>query len=263
MVVQATERSLQIIEEIRNQDDARLEDLEEELGIARSTIHRHLQTLIDYGYVVKQGELYCIDIKFLHFGEYARARKCGYRLSKSTLHELSDETNEECEFIVENDGRGMLVHESYHPESRFQDASGRSDTDSDHIGSYFQLHNHAAGKAILAELPNKRVEEIVECWGLPPKTRNTITTREELWDELEQIRSEGISYSDEEFAKGLREVAMCVNDPNGSCLGAIAVIAPAYRIDDEKFTEELPRQLEKHVSDLEATIGEKYLSDFT
>jgi len=263
MAVQATKRSFQIIEEIRNQDDARLEDLEEELGIARSTIHRHLQTLIDYGYVVKEGELYCIDIKFLHFGEYARGRKCGYRLTKNALHELSGETNEECEFIVENDGRGMLVHESYHPESKFPDASGRFGADSNHIGSYFHLHNHAAGKAILAELPDKRVEEIVDRWGLPPKTRNTITTREELWDELEQIRAEGISYSDEEFAKGLREVAMCVNNPDGTCLGAIAVIAPAYRIDDEKFIEDLPRQLEKYVSNLEAAIGEEYLSDFT
>jgi DNA-binding IclR family transcriptional regulator len=263
MKIQATERSFRVLDEVWSQNGARLDDLEQELDIARSTIHRHLQTLVDHGYLVKEGEIYHIDIKFLHLGEYARSRKCGYRLAKNTIHELSDETNQECEFIVESDGRGILVYESYHPESEFPGASGRFNVDSNHVGSYFQLHNHAAGKAILAELPDERVEEIVDRWGLPPKTRNTITTEEELWDELEQIREQGISFADEEFAKGLREVAMCVNNPDGTCLGAIAVIAPTYRIGDEKFTQHLPTQLEKHVSELEDTIEDEFLSDFT
>jgi DNA-binding IclR family transcriptional regulator len=263
MTIQATERSFRIIETICDQDGARLDDLEEELGIARSTIYRHLQTLTDCGYIVKKGEVYNLGVKFLHFGEYTRTRECGYRLAQETLRELEKETNEECEFIAESGGRGILVHESYHPDSQFQDSSGQSNGGAAQVGSYYRLHNHAAGKAILAEFSDQRVEKIIDRWGLPPKTRNTITTEEELWAELDRIRERGVAFTDEEFTEGLREVAVSVTNPDGSCLGAIAVFGPTYRIDDEMFTEYLPRQLKRCVSELEASIKDEYLSNFT
>lgn len=255
------ERSIRIIEAIRNRDGANLEELDDTLEISRSTIHRHLQTLIEHGYITREGEHYHIDLKFLNLGEYARSRKCGYRLVEDTIYELHDEVNEECEFIVENAGRGILVYESYHPESQYEGNSVATYKDSATVGTYFRLHNHAAGKAILAALSDERIEEIIEQWGLPPRTDRTITTRDELRDELDAIREQKIAYSDEEFARGLREVARCVTDPLGNCVGALAVIGPTYRMTDSKFTREIPDLLEDHVTTLETKIEAEYLDD--
>jgi len=80
---------------------------------------------------------------------------------------------------------------------------------------------------------------------------------------LDQIRERGVASTDEEFTEGLREVAVSVINPDGTCLGSIAVFGPTYRIDDEMFTEYLPNQLQRHVSELEASIKEEYLSNFT
>lgn len=98
---------------------------------------------------------------------------------------------------------------------------------------------HTVGKAILADLPDSRIEEIVKQWGLPPKTDKTITTMNKLWEELEQIREQVIAYSDEEFARGLLDVARCVKNLNDNCLGSIAVIRSAYRIDSLKFNNKI------------------------
>lgn len=254
-----TVRSFRIIEEIKRQDGARSEQLAEELEITRSTIHRHLQTLIEQGYIIKEGEIYHIDLKFLNFGEYARSRKRAYILAEDTLYDLTDETEEECEFIVENDGRGILVYDTYHPKSNFQGAEGDNMKNPTHsTGTYFHLHSHAAGKAILAEFPKEYVETIVDQWGLPPKTDQTITTSDELWAELERIKERGVADTDEEFTTGLREVAKCVKNPNGTLLGAITIIGPTYRMQEPRFSEELPNLLKNHVSKLEKRIEKEY-----
>jgi len=44
-----------------------------------------------------------------------------------------------------------------------------------YIGHRVHLHNTALGQAILAHLPAERVEEIVDRYGLPASTENTIT----------------------------------------------------------------------------------------
>ena len=254
-----TGRSLEIIAEIKRQDGARLDELVAELEIARSTVHRHLRTLIDYGYVIREGESYHIDLKFLNLGTYARTRKQAYLLIEETLYDLTDETDEECEFIAENDGRGILVYETYHPKSRFEGANGFGIKDSPSIGTYFYLHNHAAGKAILASLSNDQVEGIVDKWGLPPKTEKTITDRDGLRVELERVRERGVAHSDEEFAKGLREVAHCVENPDGTPLGAISVMGPLYRMERERFYDELPALLEHAIDELETRIENEYI----
>jgi DNA-binding IclR family transcriptional regulator len=212
--------------------------------------------------VVKEGEIYHLGLRFLDLGEYVQTRKCGYRLAEKAVYDLSDETDEECEFVSENNGQGIIVHESHHPENKFEGANDQTYKSSTVVGTYFHLHNHAAGKAILAELSDERIEEIIDQWGLPGNTDNTITRVDELWNELERIREQGISYSDEEFTQGLREVARRVNDPNGDCIGALAVLAPRYRMSNDRFRNDIPEILRESVDELEAEIETRYLDDF-
>ncbi|MFC6722960.1 IclR family transcriptional regulator [Halobium palmae] len=260
--LRTTERSLRVIEKLRSENGARISVLDDDLEMSRSTIHNHLQVLIEHGFVVKEGEIYHLGLRFLDLGEYVQARKYGYRLAKTAVYELSEEINEECEFLAENNGQGIIVHESHHPENKFEGTNSRTYKDSTVVGTYFHLHNHAAGKAILAELTNDEIETIVDKWGLPANTDHTITTTDELWDELEKIREQGLAFSDEEFTEGLREVARRVENPNGDCIGALAVIAPRYRMSDSRFKHEVPEKLREQVDSLEAQIEAGYLDDF-
>lgn len=257
-----TERSLSIVDSIQSLGGATLDELTNELETARSTIHVHLQTLVNHGYLVKEGEVYHIGLRFLNRGEYARSRKKAYVLAGKTVSELSSQIDEEVEFVVENDGRGILVHESFHPDSRFNSKENHHSNSFTSAGIYYYLHSVATGKAILAEYPENQVKEVLSEWGLPAQTEQTITDKNILFQDLAQIRERGIAFTDEEYVDGLREVGRRIKNPDGSVLGAIAVIGPTYRFRENRFTDEIPDLLEKQVTELEQEIEDTILDDY-
>ncbi|MEY7851127.1 IclR family transcriptional regulator [Natrarchaeobius sp. A-rgal3] len=262
LTAKTTKRSLDVIDTIQTLDGATLEELTGELEISRSTIHLHLRTLLEEGYLTKEGAVYHVGLRFLNHGEYARSRKTAYTLAKQTVTELSDEIDEEVEFVVENDNRGILVYESFHPDSHFPSKERHISTAQSSAGIYYYLHCVATGKAILASLPDDRVEAILDDWGLPRQTAQTITDRDDLLRELEQVRERGVAFADEEYVDGLREVGRCVRGPGGRVLGAIAIIGPKYRFTDDRYTTELPAILAESVDDLEEEIQDSYLEEF-
>ncbi|KAB1191248.1 MULTISPECIES: IclR family transcriptional regulator [Haloferax] len=257
--VTTTERSLEILAVIKEREGASLSMLADELPLSRSTIHKHLTTLADHGFVDKEGERYSLGMKFLNFGVHARSRRVEHVLAAETVQQLAAETEEEVDLVVENDGRGIVVHESYHPHSHYgkQISEGHGTVNT---GAYYHLHSIAAGKAILAELPDERVSSIIEKWGLPKRTRRTLTTESALREELETIRAEGISFSDQEYADGMRAVGRRVRNPNGSLVGSISITAPAYRMTDEVYNERIPRLLTEYIDELESKIEDAYPS---
>lgn len=259
--MKTTEQSLEIISEIQKQNGATLKELLGHFDLSRSTLYKHLQTLSEHGYVAKEGEVYHIGLRFLNHGEYARSRKQAYTLSNDAIYELADRTNEESEFIVENNGRGIVVYQSYHPQSQYEGEEGHGVVNQTTAGTYYNLHSIAAGKAILAELPQERVDEIVDCWGLPERTEHTITDRDELYSELEQVQESGIAFNREEFEHGLHAVARRVLEPDGSILGAIAINAPAYRLKGSTFTDQVPELLIEIANNLEENVKESYIRD--
>ncbi|QLH82077.1 IclR family transcriptional regulator [Halosimplex pelagicum] len=257
-IAKTTVRSLSIVDTIQRLDGATLDELTAELGMARSTVHIHLRTLIDQGYLTKEGEVYHVGLRFLNHGEYARSRKQAYVLAEETVANLSDQIDEEVEFVVENNGRGILVHESFHPDSQFDSKDSHTSKSITSAGIYYYLHSVATGKAILAEYPRERIDEILDRWGLREQTEKTITDRDSLFETLDTIEKRGIAFADEEYVDGLREVGRRVKNPDGSVLGAIAVIGPTYRFQNERFTKEIPDLLEEYVASLEKEIEEAY-----
>jgi DNA-binding IclR family transcriptional regulator len=257
-----TERSFLIINTIQNLGGATASELATELEMAKSTIHVHLRTLLENGYLAREGEQYHVGLRFLNHGEYARSRKRAYMLAKNTVNKISDQIDEEVEFVVRNNNRGILVHESFHPDSQFPVKEQHAPNMATSAGIYYHLHNVATGKAILAELPDDHVENILDEWGLPAQTDQTITDREALFHELERVREGGIAFTDEEYVDGLREVGRRVKTPDGSVLGAVAIIGPKYRFSSERFTDELPALLRDHVDELETAIEEAYMEGY-
>lgn len=266
-----TERSLRLIDLIQTKKGATLKELSEELGIGKSTVHRHLKTLRKYGYVVKEGEFYHIGLRFLNHGEFARLRKPAYRLVSKTVSTLANQTDEEVQFVVENYGRGITIYESLHRHHQYGGIKNELHDEADltdssrqqkFVGSYDKLHTIAAGKAILAELPAERVEEIIEQWGLPERTDKTITEKKALFDELDRIRKDGFSYTDEEYEVGLRAVGRSVTYPDGSIIGAISVFGPKYRLVDSVFEDKFPSLIRDAVDNLEREIESELRNRF-
>jgi IclR family acetate operon transcriptional repressor len=254
--VTTTQLSLDILETVFQLDGARLRDIIDELDIAKSTAHRHLTTLLENGYLVKTDDVYDIGLKFLNFGEYARSRWPGIQLIEEAVSELTERTNEECDFVAPDRGLILTIAESYHKWVKY--GSGTDDNSSKQyrarIGSYYHMHATASGLAILATYSRERVEAVIDRRGLPVQTKHTITTREGLFEELARIRERGYAIDDQGYTEGMRSVGKAVHGPSGAVIGALSVSGPTYRVDGEVLEREIPNALVAVVETLEEQL---------
>lgn len=232
--VQATMTSLEIIEQLRELDGARVTELAEELDLSPSTIHTHLSTLLSADYVVKSGDIYHLSLQFLGLGDYVRNRRNAYKIADSYTDQLAQETECRAVFVVEENGRGvyMYTYSGKHAVWKYST-----------VGKRFPLHQTAAGKAILSCLSEKRISDIIETWGLPASTENTITDRSDLLEELKAIKDRGVAFNDEEQLEGVKAVGAPVRGVDGRVIGAFSVASPANRMVEQQFKQEIPKTL--------------------
>ena len=88
------------------------------------------------------------------------------------------------------------------------------------VGDRLPVYCASMGKAILAYLPEDRLERILENMLFERKTDKTITTKSALLAELERIKSKGFAINDEELEKGLRAVAAPIFNYTGEAFAA-------------------------------------------
>lgn len=232
--VQSVSTSLRILEVVHELGDSRVVDVTDHLDVSKSAVYKHLHTLEQEGYVVKEGETYRVGLRFLSFGEAARKRHRVCPISMPQMQDLADQTGEMSNLMVKENGQGILLYRAT------SDQAISLDT---YAGTAVPLHCTANGKAILANLDPERVEEIVDRHGLPKFTENTITDRAELYAALEQIRERGWAYDRRERLEGLSCVSVPITDIDDNVLGAVSVSGPASRMEGERFTEAIPELL--------------------
>jgi len=235
--VRTTEKSLQIISELNRVGEARVTTLASELEMGKSAIHNHLTTLEEHGYVIKDAETktYRLSLKFLDIGGQIRSEKDVYKVAEPKIHELADASGELVHLVVEEDGKGVYLCR----------AKGERAVDLDtYVGCRHHMHSTAFGKAILSHLPTERVDEIIDRHGLPKVTPQTITSRDELLDELERTRERGFAVDDEERLEGLRCIAAPIRFES-DVIGAISVSGPTARINDDWESNEFVTQLRR------------------
>lgn len=232
--IKAIETTITILESIQAQNGARGQEIANDTGLTSSTVHRHLRTLNNQGYVVQEGDEYNLSFRFVEFGEFVQHRKPEFDLARDTVAELAARTEERAQYFVEEHGKAVYVC--------YETGKHGVKTDA-HVGKRIPLHASGGGKAILAHLPDERVDEIIEHHGLPALAENTITDRETLLAELEQIRDQGYSFNKQEYSVGSRAVGAPVIDNNGQLRGALSVTGPTLRMTGDWFNEELPNLL--------------------
>ena len=247
--VRTTEKSLKLVERLRDLDGAHIHELaaDGDLGMTKGAVHNHLSTLREHGFVTKRGDEYHLSLQFLTLGEHVRGKYALYEYGRPKANQLASDTGMLVNLMVEEDGQGVYVYQSR------GDYAVNLDT---HLGYRIHMHNIGVGKAILAYLPRERVEEIVDRWGLPKATENTITEEEALFEELERIRDRGYATDHEERTKGLACIAAPIR-PDDEVLGAISISAPTRRLGTEGFDDEMIGEVESTANELSLDIRYK------
>ncbi|WP_323192214.1 IclR family transcriptional regulator [Halostella sp. PRR32] len=243
--VKSDETLLDIIETVRERDGGRVTEIAEELDLAKSSVHSHLKTLEDHGFMCRDGDEYRIGYRFLDYGIWMRNQSDLFQVAKPRLKELSRETGHKVWCVIERDGKAVYLY----------GAEGKSPIQTyAREGGITELHFLAAGKAILAHLPEAQREQIVEGDGLPAKTNGTITDPETLYSELEEIRERKVAFNIGEALEGLNAVGAPIKRVDDGVYGAISLSGPANRLTRDRLEDEYAERLLGIANEIEINI---------
>lgn len=243
--IKSNETLFELIDTLKQLDGAGITELATRMGVSKSTIYRHLTTLENHEFVVREGQEFRLSLKFLDYGGYVRRTNEMANQIRPRIEKLADETGELSAYVTEEYGQGVFVFRGIGDKAVGTDGG---------IGKRFHLHSLAAGKAILAEFSPERVDAIIETHGLSAYTDNTITEADELREELDTVRDRGFAIDRQEHLKGLHAVAAPVHGSNGELCGAFSVAGPSHRLKGEWFTEEIPELLLGTINEFQLDI---------
>jgi DNA-binding IclR family transcriptional regulator len=240
--VKSDETLFAILDVLKSEGWARVSEIATEIGVANSTVHRHLQSLHANEFVVKEEGAYRLGYRFLELGAAVRSSDHLVREVETVVTDLAVESGESSVFMVEEHGRGVIVH---------QETGSNVDTRRSHFGLRVPLHAFAAGKAILAALSDEQVREIIRQHGLETVSNQSITDEDTLFAELDRIRETGIAYNHGENMDVVRGVGATIARPNGEVLGGVSISGPMHRMKGERFTRELPELIQGAIGEFE------------
>ena len=233
--IEASEKTLRLISALSQNGSVGTTELGHQLGISKSTVQHHLNTLRKHGYVTNENGKYRLSLRFLEFGERVRSQSVLYNVGESEVSSLAEETNQPTHLLTEESGIGVFV----------MTEDGQGGVPSDHtVGERAYLHTLASGKAILANLSERRTAEIVETHGLPQQTSNSVTTTDELYGELATIRDQGYAIERNEWSEGRWSIAAPILQ-DGTVQGAVGISCYTDDHDPEMHEETLAEQASK------------------
>ena len=230
--VQSVERAFNLLEYIAEAGDAlTLSELASVSRLPMPTIHRLLRTLAAQGYVRQLlNRRYALGPRLIRLGENA-SKQLG-ELAHAPLAGLVDSLGETSNMAVLDSSMVLYVAQvpSKHSMRMFTE-----------VGRRVHAHSSGVGKAILAQLGDTAVRNIITRVGMPTPTEKSIGTIDDLLVELQRIRDRGYSIDDGEQELGVRCIAVSV--PDAPTPMAISVSGPAARV-DAAFTERAVPQLQ-------------------
>lgn len=204
------------------------------VGVHKSSVHRLLRTMVEYRYLEQHESTsqYWLGPQLSRLGQIAslhlelpkRARVHVERLSKLTgeTTNLVKFHNETCLYLI-----SIQTEQSIGTIAR---APGSTDP----------LYCTAAGQAMLAYLPTRRAENLLQRVPLQAHTKNTLTHIDTILSRLETARSQGYAVDDGENDENVRCIGSPVFDQHCDVIGAVSISGPEFRVTDDFIARMAP-----------------------
>ncbi|OPL17509.1 MAG: hypothetical protein AVO38_00555 [delta proteobacterium ML8_D] len=227
-MVETLLRFFKIVELLEKSGELRLKDIADRLEIDKSTIHRFLKTLLKYNYIKMNpvSKKYSLGLKFLNIATGIIESIDVRNIAHPYLIELEEYTNETIHLTTFEGDRVVYIDkiESSKPIRMYS-----------RIGNIAPIHCTAAGKVILAFQKNEVVERIVRELDFIPRTKNTITDREEFIKNLKDVRDRGFGIDNSENEESICCIAAPIRDYSRKVKYAVSISAIRTRMDLSKL----------------------------
>ena len=222
---------------------SRLSHLAAKLEMQKSSLHRVLQTLIEFGFVTQDADtsLYAPTLKVWELGSSVVSRLPVKQAAAPVLQELHAVTGETVSLSV-RDGDDVLYLDKI--------MSPRPMGFTTRVGSRVPAPMTAAGRAMLAYEPDaKSVVERVAARG----DRGVVDV-ERVLSELEKARRDGYVVGRGRVDRGIVGIATAVLGGRGSAVAGLTVSTPSQRFDRAR-QKEIVEALRGAASRLGEAIG--------
>jgi DNA-binding IclR family transcriptional regulator len=213
---QSVAKAVRILDYFRLHSQGRLSDLAEHAGLGPSTALRLILSLERCGALVRDPETREFSIGPWLLGLAATTVR-NHPFSAEvhrTLSELTQTTGETASYWIANEHERVCV-------DRVLSEHALSSTI--HIGARLPLHVGAAGRVLMAYLPEPDLTSMID------ELRGDEVDVDALLDSLDQIRKVGLAISVEEREKGLASVAVPIFDGRHGLTGTISSTGPVTR----------------------------------
>lgn len=202
-----------------NRGTMRIQDISSTLNISQPTIHRYLTAMVESGYVYQ-------DPESSRYGMTMKVCRIANQISSSInmnmrmivlphLLEISRQQDTGSCFAVIQ-GLDAFYLDAIDKPSAIISSLMR-------IGKDAPLHCSGSGKIFLSQLPPEQIDEYIETKGLVSLTKNTITSKDSLLKELEDIREKGYALDREECDLGVTCIAVPVFNYTDKIIAAMSV----------------------------------------
>ncbi len=189
--LQSLDRALGVLVAIARAGRLTLTDLSLAVGVPTATTHRILTTLQKHDFVTfdEDRQDWLIGIEAFRTGSSFLKRRNLAEIGRPVMQLLMEQTGETANLAVPQGAEVVFIGqiETQNPIRAFFPPSTRT-----------AMHASGTGKAILSELPQDHVRQLLTKAGLQQFTANTHTTPGALFDDLATIRARKWSFDQEE-----------------------------------------------------------------
>lgn len=180
-----------------------LTEISKGVDINSSTCYRILQTLVEKKILSHNSETkeFSLGTYLMILGRRATEFIDYMEVANKYLLKIGELTEATCGIVQKIENRWTYV-EKYIPESPY--------TLSIKTGQSFSLNAGATGKMFMAYLSSKERDDVIDTIGLKKYTEKTNYNKDDYLDEIEVIRKQGFSISDEEHYENIFGLAFPV-----------------------------------------------------
>lgn len=122
------------------------------------------------------------------------------------------------------------------------------------VGELRHLHTGAIGKALLADLGDEEIRDLVGPDPLPRMTERTIERLDDLLADLAEVRRRGVARNRQEAIVGVGSVAVPVRDALGQVIAGLGIVFPSHIVSGTE-SEQLAATVAEAGREIERRLG--------
>jgi len=226
-----------------------IKEISETMGLNKSSLHHHIKTLTENGYLQQDSETRKYDIGLClvrvgqSFLQRLNVRESGHRY----LSTLSDTVGQTVHMLVLDGAEAVYVDKI--------DATRGALKFSSYIGLRTDLYSTASGKVLLGHQEPAMLAQILPQINMVPITSATNTDMDVLLAELVETKARGFGLDQEEHERGVQCISVPVFNQASQCVAAISVSRPIATASAESLETEVLHHLQATALEISRSLG--------